>query len=79
MFFYSFWFLALFERVSRALELFSALNQALFDPFFALFGVQKSGHTGLRESQKIRLNAMKLSELNLFSFALLTSLRTISK
>ena len=43
--FYSFWFLALFKRVSRALELFSALIQALFDPFFALFGVQKSGHT----------------------------------
>ncbi len=43
--FFLFWFFALFRRVSRALELFSALIQALFDPFFALFGVQKSGHT----------------------------------
>ena len=37
--FFNFWFLALFERVFCALFLYLALIQALFDPFFVLFGV----------------------------------------
>ncbi len=40
-----YFFLALFKIVSCALILFFALIWALFDPFIALFWVQKSGHT----------------------------------
>ncbi len=39
-----FWFLALYRRVSRALKLFSALNQALFDPFCAFWGPKIWSH-----------------------------------
>ncbi len=70
--FFLFWFFALFRRVSRALELFSALIQALFDPFFALFGVQKSGHTAPRNPRLARNLSLLVKKLKVkFYFLIL--------